>query len=638
MGPGSRGPLLPQVPLSSHRRPTSQPPVDNREPHTSCGLSKTPGKSGSFQDSLHTPHCPLALSTQPSQCVGAGCGVCWATASNLSSDNAQRLDDTAGFDATARWGCNSHRPGAVSGCCDLLENAEVGPWPTTDHPQSSSTWAFPAACPGLDQVTLTSGDWNAKPRGLWHDHCPTLVRDMEETETQPPIVQRSIRCPSQNVSVAGETRPTAGHGGRSLERGAGVLDLCGRPELSSSSSSVLHELRLNQLSTLWRCTGAFVLTAIDAARSTPELAGPKPGKHSAADGGGGREECPWLAVALPQPSFQGRGVPLNKNPADANPGDDVAAATTCQCPSGDWPAGPRPMTGPKGLRRVSMTGESLQLDNTCHDPCHPHGPLFMTMTRVKLVGSSCKFMQVQDSAHTFGQRMQPSPRPYLQTNTRQLANPVGPASPIRTPQRRRAAQHWSPKVGGVVFPSLRSSCSSSCIAGPPGRIPLRRVLLCSTPHRLLGGRGHQVSSLTQRLPKSQHVGSTARAENGPTTTHTDHNKTLPHFLASGSIACPQAISAGLVCSVSCPGGLNATPCVTCHSGHGRYLRTDSHAAPIGETLALRCFFFVRRKNHSPSSHCRHVVEHREKERRQRQLPTFVFRWLVWRSTIGGARR
>lgn len=42
----------------------------------------------------------------------------------------------------------------------------------------------------------------------------------------------------------------------------------------SSSSSVLHELRLNQLSTLWRCTGAFVLTARDAARSTPELAGP----------------------------------------------------------------------------------------------------------------------------------------------------------------------------------------------------------------------------------------------------------------------------------------------------------------------------------------------------------------------------
>lgn len=179
MGPGSRGPLLPpQQVLPLIASPTSQPPVDNREPlAASCGQFKTLGKSGNFQDSLHTPHCALALSTQPTfQCPGVGaCGVCWATASNLGSYDAQRLADTEGFDATARWGCNSHRPGAVSGCCDLLGNAEVGPWPTT----------FPAACPSLDQVTLTSGDWNGKPRGLWHDHCPTLVRDMEERPSPP---------------------------------------------------------------------------------------------------------------------------------------------------------------------------------------------------------------------------------------------------------------------------------------------------------------------------------------------------------------------------------------------------------------------------------------------------------------------
>lgn len=263
------------------------------------------------------------------QRVGAGCGVCWATASNLSSCNAQRLADTAGFDATARWGCNSHRPGAVSGCCDLLKNAEVGPWPTTRNRLGPGPFRPPGR-PGSGHADIWRLEiWNAKPRGLWHDHCPTLVRDMEERPS-PPL--------SSDLSVARvkTCRSLARHGRRQdtaadLWSEAQVSWTCAvalEPS-SPSSSSVLHELRLNQLSTLWRCTGAFVLTARDAARSTPELAGPKPGKHSAADGGGGREECSWLAVALPQPYIQGRGVPLNKNPADANPGDNVAAATTC---------------------------------------------------------------------------------------------------------------------------------------------------------------------------------------------------------------------------------------------------------------------------------------------------------------------
>lgn len=241
------------------------------------------------------------------QRVGAGCGVCWATASNLSSCNAQRLADTAGFDATARWGCNSHRPGAVSGCCDLLKNAEVGPWPTTRNRLGPGPFRPPGR-PGSGHADILRLEiWNAKPRGLWHDHCPTLVRDMEERPSPP--------LPSDlSVARVKTCRSLARHGRRQdtaadLWSEAQVSWTCA-VALEPSSSSVLHELRLNQLSTLWRCTGAFVLTTRDAARSTPELAGPKPGKHSAADGGGGREECSWLAVALPQPSFQGRGVPL----------------------------------------------------------------------------------------------------------------------------------------------------------------------------------------------------------------------------------------------------------------------------------------------------------------------------------------
>lgn len=61
---------------------------------------------------------------------------------------------------------------------------------------------------------------------------------------------------------------------------------------------------------------------------------------------------------------------------------------------------------------------------------------------------------------------------------------------LRYALRSKGGQRSSPKLERVVFPSLRSSCSCSCVAGPPGRIPLRRVLLCSTPYRLLrGGRG-----------------------------------------------------------------------------------------------------------------------------------------------------
>lgn len=144
------------------------------------------------------------------------------------------------------------------------------------------------------------------------------------------------------------------------------------------------------------------------------------------------------------------------------------------------------------------------------------------MTRVKLVGSSCKFMQVQDSAHTFGghpnQCMQPSPRPYLQTSlhgnwkTRR-------ASFSDTDSAAEGGQRSSPKLEGW--------CSPLCaLHAPASRVHLaafRCAVYCCARHLIgccggRGGRGHQVSSLEQRLPKSQHVGSTARAENGPTTT------------------------------------------------------------------------------------------------------------------------
>lgn len=221
----ARAAAPPQQVLPLIASPTSQPPVDNREPlAASCGQSKTLGKSGSFQDSLHTPHCPLALSTQPTfQCPGVGaCGVCWATASNLGSYDAQRLADTEGFDATARWGCNSHRPGAVSGCCDLLKTQRSGrgrPPAIVFHLGLSGR--LPG--PGSGHVDIWRLEWQTT-RPLARPLSNTRPR--HGRETQPPIVQRSIRCPSQNVSVAGETRPTAGHGGRSLWSEAQVSWTC----------------------------------------------------------------------------------------------------------------------------------------------------------------------------------------------------------------------------------------------------------------------------------------------------------------------------------------------------------------------------------------------------------------------------
>lgn len=165
----------------------------------------------------------------------------------------------------------------------------------------------------------------------------TIVQHSSETWKRDPAPHCPAIYPLPESKRVGRWRDTADGRTRrqiSLERGAGVLDVCGRPE--SSSSSALSpavssqfargdELRLNQLSTLLvmhRC-----VCPDRKRRSTQHTRTGRPKTWKILS-------CRWwwraggmsLACPLPQPSFQGRGVPLNKNPADANPGDD---ATTC---------------------------------------------------------------------------------------------------------------------------------------------------------------------------------------------------------------------------------------------------------------------------------------------------------------------
>lgn len=164
-------------------------------------------------------------------------------------------------------------------------------------------------------------------------------------------------------------------------------------------------------------------------------------------------------------------------------------------------------------------------------------------------------------------------------STRQLEDPVGPASPIRTPQAKAgsaAAQSWR---GGVPLFALFMLLHRGS-TWPHSAAPCAAVLDTSSAVVGAGGVGGTRSRVLSNGFQSP---STWDRQLELRTVRQRHDNTLPHFLAEGSIACAQAISAGRVCSMSCPGGLNATPCVTCHGGHGRYLRTDSHAAPISKT-------------------------------------------------------
>lgn len=155
-------------------------------------------------------------------------------------------------------------------------------------------------------------------------------------------------------------------------------------------------------------------------------------------------------------------------------------------------------------------------------------------------------MQVQDSAHTFGghpnQCMQPSPRPYLQTSLHGNWK-THRASFSDTDSAGEGGQRSSPKLEGW--------CSPLCaLHAPASRVHLAafRCAVCCCARHLIGccggrgGRGHQVSSLEQRLPKSQHVGSTARAENGPTTTQ-QHTSSL----LGRRINCVRASDLGWAC-------------------------------------------------------------------------------------------
>ena len=176
---------------------TSQPPVDNRKPPLHPGSPRQQQKRQLL--GVHTHH--IALSPFPHILPVRRClWVCWATASNLSSYDAQRLADTAGFDATARWGCNSHRPGAVW----LLRPAKkhIGR-AVADHPRWSGL---------LCQLGLQSGHVD-----MWRLECQTtrpLARPLSNTrprhgmKTSPPL--------SSNLSVARvkTCRSLARHGGR----------------------------------------------------------------------------------------------------------------------------------------------------------------------------------------------------------------------------------------------------------------------------------------------------------------------------------------------------------------------------------------------------------------------------------------
>jgi hypothetical protein len=208
---------------------------------------------------------------------------------------------------------------------------------------------------------------------------------------------------------------------------------------------------------------------------------PKPGKHSAAGGGGGREECPWLAPAT---IFQGRDVPFNENPADANPCVRrcrrrhhlplfARTAHAYRTTGRVWAPG-RTQDRSRGPTRASRL--------TTHATAHMAS---YSVTRVKLVGSSCTFMQVQNSAYTIGGHpnkcMQPS-SPTLSTIRRgAMYTATG-----QTPSGQLLRYGLCSEGGQRSSPKLEGRRSPLCV-GPPGRIPLRRVLLCSTPHRLLGG-------------------------------------------------------------------------------------------------------------------------------------------------------
>ena len=121
-----------------------------------------------------------------------------------------------------------------------------------DHPQSS----FLALA-----VTLTSGDWNAKPRGLWRDHCPTLVRDME-AETSPHCPERdpeSKRVGCWRDTADGKTRrQISGARGRCLghSRSPRALVFVGRPLLPVAT---LAQAQAESRVYFSWCIGAFSL-------------------------------------------------------------------------------------------------------------------------------------------------------------------------------------------------------------------------------------------------------------------------------------------------------------------------------------------------------------------------------------------
>jgi len=143
-------------------------------------------------------------------------------------------------------------------------------------------------------------------------------------------------------------------------------------------------------------------------------------------------------------------------------------------------AGPGPTAGP---REVSRADESLPL--TTHATTHMAS---YSVTRVKLVGSSCTFMQVQDSAYTIGGHptnvCNPLSRPYLLTARRgapihgNWQTPSGHL--LRYGLRSEGGQRSSPKLEGRRSPlcALHAPASRAHLAA------FRCAVCCRARHRI----------------------------------------------------------------------------------------------------------------------------------------------------------